>query len=360
MRKIIVLLSLFYSIVAIANDGTYYSYGGVFYPINDTTISIKKETLSFHANDSSCQVDVRFEFLNPDSSDKTVWIGFQAPSNIGGMSDSISNVISISNYMVMFEGEILPYKLKGARRKTGVLKEIDSVRFSPFSQGIYVYLSEVTFKPEINVVNHSYTFTVSSSTDFRSIYRYILTTGATWAGGLIEEFNVQINMGSNKHFYINDVFGDSAIWNIVGIGRLSAEKYEYGDFYLKMVRIISGYLQIEVKNFQPTQNLQFGVWNGGFFKGAWFEDKSILALMLGTIYLSEYPGIGIDDLDSNEQQYLKNMIYAMHGYVFEESRIQRQYEHGSWYIANPNLKISEIQFSKTEKKLLDQISQVRQ
>ena len=144
--------------------------------------------------------------------------------------------------------QILPYKIKLAECEDCELKEMNELHFSQFSSGVFVYLFDVTFKPGINKINHSYSFPASSNVSIDQFYSYILTTGAKWANGKIKDLTVQVDMGANKYFYVSDIFGQKADWSIIGSGKVTGKRFDYGEDTGRMVRIISGKLQIGMRH----------------------------------------------------------------------------------------------------------------
>lgn len=66
-----------------------------------------------------------------------------------------------------------------------------------------------------------------------------------------------------------------------------------------------------------------------------------------------YPEINLWNLSNVDLRYLRNLIYAKHGYVFKSQDLQDLYENFSWY--KQNLSFSENEFSRKEKQLLDRI-----
>ena len=105
------------------NDGVYFTRGGVIYPIEESTVSLDREIISFSVKDKMCQVDILFEFNNPDNSERKLLIGFQAPTATGDVPDEICNTNQISNFTIISDGQILPYKLKTAECEDCELKE---------------------------------------------------------------------------------------------------------------------------------------------------------------------------------------------------------------------------------------------
>ena len=163
---------------SIANDGAYLSAGSVFYPIQETDISIEKEILTFKCRDRKVKVNVYFEFLNTDTVAKTMKVGFQVPVASGAdvpMEDKRSPLVE--NFLTMFEGKILPYQLKIASSEDGVLKNPEDVELDIEDSGVHVFVFDINFKPGINVIRHSYEGISNASVMSNEEYSYILTTG---------------------------------------------------------------------------------------------------------------------------------------------------------------------------------------
>ena len=351
------ILTLILTISVYGNDGVYLTRGGIIYPTTESKISLDREILSFSVQDKVCRVDILFEFYNPENIDRKLLVGFQAPTAAGDVSEEICNTNQIANFTIISNGQVLPYKLKAAECENCELKETKDIYFSQMEPGVFVYLFELTFKPGLNKLNHSYTFPSSSNVVFDQIYNYILTTGAKWAGGKIKNLTVSFDFGYNKYFYINDVFGKSANWSIIGSGKITNEKFDnYGmtDDTAKMVRIISGQLQIEATEFQPKSNIEFGIINDNFFSTALIDQKPALfhALKYHTLDMKYYEE---DELTKEDLKLLRNTIYAQYGYAFKSKDLQDYFAKFEWYLPNPNLTMEQIKLTEKEKKFIDEI-----
>jgi hypothetical protein len=209
MLKHTVLFTVFVVLSAMcrANDGAYLTRGGLIYPTKETRISMAKEFLSFTCSGDLATVQVLFEFNNPDSMARTVLVGFQAPTAHGDVSDSLLFASRLRDMKVMVDGRVLPVTMKAAECEDCPLADVSSFEFHGDNPGVYVYLFEVTFRPGITRVQHSYDFSASSNVNFDRMFNYILTTGSKWANAAIGDFTVEIDMGPNQYFYVADVFG---------------------------------------------------------------------------------------------------------------------------------------------------------
>ena len=350
---IITILTLILTISVYGNDGVYLTRGGVIYPTKESKISLDREVLSFSVQDNICRVDILFEFNNPENVERKLMIGFQAPTAVGDVSDNISNTNQIADFKILANGQIIPYKLKAAECEDCELKEPKDFQFSQFEQGVFVYLFELTFKPGINKINHSYSFPASSNVAFDQFYNYILTTGAKWEGGTIKSLTVNFDLGQNKYFYVNDIFGKNANWSIIGSGKVTNKKFDYDEDSCRMVRVLSGCLQIDVKEFRPLKNIAFGI----------ICENSFITQPTDFEKLKEGKVFGICGLSlDNEVKYskeilkiLRNTVYAQYGYSFNSKDLKDYFSQFEWYIPDPNLTMEQIKLTDKEKKFIGEI-----
>jgi hypothetical protein len=343
-----ITLALFLSISVFGNDGTYLTRGGVIYPTKESRISLEKEILSFTVQNRICSVDILFEFNNPDNADRKLLIGFQAPSGGGDVDDDFVNMPQITDFRIIANEQILPHTIKKAECEDCELKDLNELQFYQGNSGVYVYLFEITFKPGTNKINHSYSFPASSSVNFSQIYNYILTTGAKWAGGTIKNLTVQFDLGENKYFYVdNDVFGENANWLIVGSGKIANKAINFYDVAThRMVRILSGKLQIDVKDFKPTKNIEFGLIGEELFYPIAFDGK--YSIRHWELYDDE-------NYTKEELKILRNIIYAQYGYTFKNKELHDYFSQFEWYMPDPNLRMEQIKLTEKERNFIDEI-----
>ena len=335
------------------NDGVYLTRGGIIYPIKESKISLDKEILSFSVRDKVCRVDILFEFNNPETVERKLLIGFQAPTAVGDVSDNISNAKQITNFKIIANEQILPYKLKAAACEDCVLKEPKDFHFSQVEPGVFVYLFELTFKPGINKINHSYAFPASSNIEFDQFYNYILTTGAKWASGTIKNLTINFDLGANKYFYVNDIFGKNATWSIIGSGRVTNKSFDNNEDFSRMVRILSGNLQIEVKDFKPVKNIEFGIICENSMISRPTDFKKLKA---GQVFDICGLSLGNDVKYAKETlKILRNTVYAQHGFSFNNKELQDYFSQFEWYIPDPNLTMEQIKLTEKEKHFIEEI-----
>ena len=352
MKKIFIILCIIFSIPIYPNDGAYLSHGGVIFPINENNISMDKEILSFKIKDKICYVNVQFTFNNPDKETKKILVGFQAPGATGDLNQK-DKENGIEGFTIFYENKIIPYELKRAHDENGKLYSLKD--FIPEdveeNSGIYVYLFEIDFKPGLNVVNHSYSFPASTNVMIKEQYSYILTTGAKWAGKTIKDLTIEIDMGENQYFYMGDIFDNKAKWSVIGTGKVIDESINGMDnHYLKMIRIVSGYLKIELKDFTPKANIDFGVIKERTFAMSGFANKDIDKKLIELEFYDD-----ANNYSKEQLRFFRNAIYAKYGYDFKNKELKTFFIQYDWYIPNPNLKIEEIKMNNFDKSLLDKI-----
>ncbi len=352
LKNFILYLMLVLSISTFGNDGRYITSGGIIYPTKETKISLEKEILSFTCQNNTANVDIQFEFNNPENIERKLLIGFQAPSSAGDVSSDLSEKCQIQNFTIVQNENILPYQLKAAACEDCELTEINTLQFAPDHPGLYVFLFKIIFQPGINKINHSYSFPASSNVAFDQMYDYILTTGSKWSGGIIKDLTIHIDMGANKYFYVNDIFGSQASWSVIGSGRVTHELFSNEeDLNARMVRILSGKLQISIQNFQPKYNIEFGI----------VSNDSFIIFPVDHVKIRSGEVLNGIDINSTREytkeqlKIIRNTIYAQYGYAFKDKKLHDYFSQFAWYMPDPNLKMSDIILTEEEEKYIAEI-----
>lgn len=351
-KPIIFIFILSQAFNLIANDGRYLSNGSVIFPMQDNNIELTKEVLSFSCRNKKSQVHIQFTFDNKENIEKKILVGFQAPNSYGDVDDFTLNNPSIQNFTIQFEGNIIPYTVKMAECEDCPLKDAGSIKLNQASMGIFVYLFEITFKPGINIINHSYEFQASERVDIKEVYNYILTTGAKWKNKKIKDLTVEIDLGENINCFVQNSFGKNANWNIIGCGKLLNKKIYEDSLEYNFVRILSGKLQIRVKDLEPTQNIRFGILNYSIFIDKFGFDENDSKVYKALLFSS----IADETYTKEELRLIRNSLYAKYGYVFKSKDLTDYFNKFECYIPNPNLKMEEISLTKDEKKLINEIT----
>jgi hypothetical protein len=350
--SLLILINIAFSVLG--NDGVYLTHGGLIYPINENSISLDKEVLSFKVVDKICQVNIQFVFNNQENIEKRLFIGFQAPTAVGDVPEPICNLNQIEDFQVIKDGAIVPYKLKVSKCEDCELKELNELKFSQDEPGIFVYLFEIVFQPGENIISHSYTFPASSNVCFDQFYNYILKTGAKWKDGVIKDFILQIDIGWNKYFYVKDIFGVKSTWEIIGTGKVTKHIItRCVTDQSRMIRMLSGYLQITCNDFKPIENVEFGIIDDYSFITFPTDSQNLQTgevKDIRNLYLDPEHNYSIDDL-----KLMKNTIYAQHGIVFKSQDLKEYFNQFDWYMPDPNLELENIILNDKEKEFIEKI-----
>lgn len=349
MLILVVLFSHFTS----ANDGVYRSNGGVIYPVQESSIVLAKEHLSFTCRDHVAQVDVRFEFINPDPVPKKLLVGFQAPAG-DNPENWISRTDQIGDFRIMHQGALIPYRLFATTCEDCPLQDTASLHFEPDLGGVYVYLFDITFQPGINTVQHSYTFPASGGSMLEESYDYILRTGSKWADHKIHELTVDFDMGPDRNFEVHDGFGPDSDWIVIGTGRID----DPGDrSSSRQVRILSGKLRITATDLVPDDNISFFVESSNCLSGFYPEQGAMREDWWLALCHADPNALSLIDppLNATELRLMRNTIYAQHGAPFKDPELTRFFELFNWYIPDPNIGAAILQLDGHEKLFVEAI-----
>jgi hypothetical protein len=349
----------FICLMTSANDGAYKSIGGLIYPLNETQISIDKEILSFNIIDKVAQVNVYFEFFNPEQNKRKMLIGFQAPFPSGDAYQLLPENL-ISNFRVFSDGTLIQYTIKVADCEDCELKDTAALKFLTDEEhaGVFVYLFEVIFKPGINIISHSYNFPASNNVMFNEIYRYIITTGSKWAGGTIKDFTLKIDLNKDTYIYVNDIFPSSAKWTIIGTGKIGEINSDRTYWIHRMVRTVSGKLEISAKDFSPKENIDFGIPGSYSFYDTQSDKNNFIK---SSIEAKDFLSINLKEqknITKNDLLILRNAVYAVHGYKFKNQELLKYFSKLDWYIPDPNISSKKIVLSDQEQNFLNTIIQL--
>ncbi len=341
------------------NDGTFLSNGSVIFPVNETKISLEKEILNFQCKNGLAKVNIYFEFNNPESQDLKALVGFVSPFyNFDSPKENNPSKL-IRKFTVVFNNEILPFSRKWSRCDTCQLNDFTEKLKEDDWSGQFVNLFEVEFKPGLNKILHSYEFSASSYVYLEEIYTYVLQTGRKWAGGVIKDFTLEIDCGENQLVFIDDIFGKEAEWTIIGTGKICNEKIQediFEEYDIKLFRIVSGSLRINIKDFSPQKDIYFGI-----FDRNWYVSRLFNKGLFSEDFMNALNDIKYDDyyreseIGNKDLKLLRNLIYAQYNYDFKNKEYKQFFSQFDWYMPDPNLKMEDIKLTETHKKYLSRI-----
>lgn len=357
------LIALFLCMNVHANDGVFYSQGGNLYPKKETTIQLKREVLMFTYLDTAVRVDILFEFYNPGEI-KTETVGFVTPPPSGDLSFDSDDMVDwnlqhpqIFDFYAIVNDVMQPWKVFKAK-ESGFRTDCDGEFYSE-----YVYYFDAEFQKGTNIIQHSYIYKGSSSVEYKNEFFYRLTTGKMWANGQIDDFELLINI-PGQGVYVPWSFQESmepAQWDVVGIGRLRNEFTDFMGDTVRLGYLENGMFRFHANNFKPDFDLHFGVMN--FLNMMAFEANDLMSevdpyLTLFPYYFG-YEKTDLTDLSDFELMFLRNYIFAQHGYEFRNEELYAIFSMFSWYYPQ-GWKNEEIEkeFSKAELQLLNDILEI--
>ena len=341
-----------------ANDGAFYASGNTLIPMKETVIRLKKEVLDLtKGDDGFMHVNIYFEFFNPGE-EKELIVGFVTPPATGDVTDEEIAHPQIKDFFVMVNNQLLGYKVT----------KMDSTGFKlsdKLAEGDdYVYYFTVRFKKGITVIRHSYAYRGGISTESRYNYDYRLTTATSWAGGSINDFELNIKMGDDYIFAVPFQFtAKPANWEIIGIGRMgNAPRYDSyappgdGSSKLKAVYIKKGYLQFTATDFKPQFDI--GIIEPAFHNEInWWRENNEQNdfLKLNDLFISDSIPAFLRSLSDTELKMYRNLDYARNGYDFKDASLKKAFMKYFWYIPDPALKTDKIIEKHLDKKTVDLI-----
>lgn len=350
MKMLSYLCLFFIPLFLQANDGVFYAAGGTLFPIEETRIEMRKERLSLRKDGDYMVVDVYFEFYNPDEA-RSLTVGFVTPPAMGNVEEEKKGHPFVSDFSVVLNGETLDYEVA----------KMDNTDFQLSDESLangwdFVYHFKTTFKKGINKVRHRYRYRIGESIDVSESCDYRLTTGATWAGKQIADFELRINMGENAFFSVPNSFredGTAANWEIDGEGRIAKEPDTWAERTIRMVKIDKGELVLRSTNFQPQRDLNIGVFSPMNEVDYWGPEKhAFQELGYSLMVLSSISDQELAGFSDKELRLLRNYLFARQGYVFKSKDLQDLFSQFLWYSPNPDLENAQSKFDAEEERSL--------
>lgn len=360
MKHTLTLLAAILCLIAHANDGIYYTSGNQLVPLAETRISVKKEILTISLTDQMvAKVDVYYEFFNPDKTDKTVLMGFEADPSYNDDLTFYPDARHkhIKDFTVEMNGQKLTHK--NAVSTPG--------KFSPLSNPhdwdvddemgmtlvnktnpkkviedyAYVYYFNATFRPGINRVHHTYAYTMSMTVLTNYEIPYKLSPAGRWAGGKIDDFTLIIRADNTaKHFLVNK----SCLPNmrpIVSEGTGKTRPTTHYDVNYWEISLRNGAITFHTSNFRPTTDEELYIhsadhmtsFNNEARFGEYYDRSADYELSIWRDRL--------EDPDTNvSAEWLKriarNLPYANRGRIFHNPEVKAYIESLWWYMPDPN------------------------
>lgn len=324
-----------------ANDGVFYARGNTLIPVRETVVRMDREVLTLTRKGEMVFVTVEFDFFNPGP-EKTETVGFVTPPAMGDIAEDKAEHPQIQDFTVNVNGVDVPFKIFRAEASGFQLSE------EVASGSDFVYHFPTTFKTGLNKVRHTYSFQAGSGIDLTWGIDYRLTTGTMWAGGKIADFTLRIGMEAGDYFALPYSFhadGRPIDWQLTAGGRLATQKATLMDQELRMVRLLKGMVTFHAKDFQPERDLMVSIYPSfdavyHWLDGSGAHDFTQIPMLLPPF---ELRAEDLEPLSDGQLRLLRNLHYAWHGYVFKDKSLNTYFSNFNWYIANPSLKLDQIQ-----------------
>jgi hypothetical protein len=334
MKRLLILSLFLPPLFCSANDGSFWAHGNTLFPLEETTIQLKKEVLNLTRQEGWMQVDVNFEFYNPGD-EKELTVGFVTPPAMGDIAFEVEGHPQIRSFSVVIDGDSIPYQV------TQTAKSGFRISNEEIGQTDFIYYFKMRFPKGITHVHHHYLYRGGEGMTAVHDYYYRLTTGTSWANKEIGDFELNIDMGSDIYFTIPYSFDTSmANWNIVGSGRLSGTQAD-SDFrsfrYYKSAYIRQGSIQLKQLHFKPVNDLFITVFQPDAGVGFWTTNKNENDFLnLPLVFYANDALIKKEarKLSDNQLRLLINLPYARAGYSFPgQPFLQKQFAPYIWYMS---------------------------
>jgi len=221
-----------------------------------------------------------------------------------------------------------------------------------------------------------------------------LKTSSRWKGGIIKEIDIFIRTENNTILYNYGV----DTFETIGESKLYVENIDSEDIYFKQLvdnrryssgkgeyysLTANGYLYKNIKNFIPNKDIGFKLlrflgmeqyinyfdppykWNEMPYKNPYI----IIYDWKSYIENQEYRRVRwywyefvpsekmLKDLTTEELRILRNTLFALRGYVFNDAFLNDYFNRQYWYFPNPNVSQKDIVLSDAEQKILKYITE---
>lgn len=383
-RLIIWTMMLIASVSMMANDGTYYTSGNQLIPLQETSISVKKEILTISLRDNGyADVDVYYEFYNPENIVKKVQMGFEADPPYNDTYEFYPDGVHpyIKNFSVEMNGMKLSHKnavaVNDENEKLDFvnLKEWD---FDSENSGMtlinknnkesktfsYVYYFDAEFKPGKNIVHHTYSYQLSIIVGCSWLLDYKLSPAARWANKCIDDFTLLVKAENTaKHFLIDkETFGvNNPFTKMFGACKMRTCDTKYENITAPWeISLRNGMIKMHIMNFKPNEEHDLVIKSADEYYcygsadelvhfGA-FYDRSTSAF----IYMTQVADVEsiVPHDKAFRQRICRNLPFAHRGHVFKDKKLKAYFESLFWYMPDPSYKDDTSDFTETDKKVM--------
>jgi len=338
---------------ALANDGAFYASGSTLFPIKETVIQLKKEHLGIVIDRLSekklVYVTVDFTFYNPGE-EKELTVGFVTPPASGDVNDE--GHPQISAFTAVVNNDTMPWKVWRCDSSGFRIRDTLSEGYD------FVYFFKALFRKGENKIRHTYRFRAAAGVDWEYHVPYRITTGRLWANNEIEDFTLEISIPGGDHFHVPWSFHTDerpAEWTIDGLGKLGKGKSRlFNSEEEPWVRTATigqnGKIIFKAMHFRPERDLFFKKFI--FLKTIEPLQNSDFAYDFNMITGGHVDPAMLQKLSDEEIAYVKNALFAFHGYVFKNKKWKDIFSRYEWYLPDPSVKSEAAVLSSAEQRVL--------
>lgn len=341
MNNKLILMACLILHTALVFGNTEESLGGVsienVHPFEAENIEIEYERIIITQGSMELRIDIFLELNNLDLEAQRSKIGFELKSFEAYGSFDIEDFQPL---LLRCNNEALEYSYIEDEKSCTIFYE---PLFTPGQNTLYL--------------TYSIPFYISYTPRY---FEYLLKSGTLWKGGLIKDLEI-IYICDEAYIY---PYEDSLKGiEIRGLGKILPQGniINNGSYY----SFNHGFLYWNQKNFSSDQDIRLvfqeahpSRFPSSSRKLKAFLDENILVKFLPLTKLFEHFAYGqvfdeyIRSLSIENLRIVKNMIYAKHGYVFDDPLLQEYFESLPWYFGNPNIKKEDQPMTSREKALI--------
>lgn len=365
-------LLVFFALDLKANDSEFFGDGEELIPLENTTISLKKEVLKIKYDEGlkgqsqdEFLVDVTYELNNLGSEKETI-VGFIAPP-VGEDYQSKEGEFYLYGFTVEMNGAKLPYEIK-------LLGKTEfRVSDSKYNGSDYVYYFKAKFKQGKNIIRHTYKVPAANSNDYGVSFAYRLTNAKRWANQQIDDFTLIIDggpkgaHGGGEYYWVQQTFwknNKNIDWKVEGKGKISSsdmtkawswDTYNFPSI-INRVRILEGNLKFHAVNFKPDYDFVMGQDDRAMIQTIDHDRYPLINNLQKFIWPDDFIEKGVlPQLTDQELRYYKNFLFAYHGVVFKDDELNKFFNRFNWYIPDAAVPLDVKILNQEEKQELDLI-----
>jgi hypothetical protein len=370
MKKHLFFIFIIITIPIYANDGGIEIVGGALYPVNITNVSMEYERLIITCKERYFEVEAYIDLYNHDSTAIRPLLGFEFFKGMLSRGDGPIN----TNQYILFVNNIQQRFEYGIQENE---REIHTLVYQP------------VLNPGKNTVYHKHQLPYGFGSS-QGVVSYLLETSSRWKDGIIKNLEIYIRTEFNTILLFEktgssfdrmvlsfDTMGESKSFN----HGMSLHQFDEGGHeYYSLTP--DGYLYKHIENFVPNRNISFQLLD---FLGMemyigyndppyyWPRENSYITIYDWKRYI-ENPAFNryrwgdfwrddiwrpsenmLEELSTEQLRILRNTLYAIRGYVFNDSFLQDYFNRQYWYFPNPNIAMSDIIFDTAENRILQYI-----